>query len=181
MTEVETSTPARRGLSKGCLILILLVVVILGILAAVLPGSLRRARASANEAFAVGVVRTVVDAEKAYAAHAGSFSSPACLVAPAQEGCLVGAPPGQPALLDANYAEAERAGYRRIFTSGPPRPTPQNPNGLESFCFAVVPLVPGETGTRGFAADQTGKLCIDEAGRNLCVGGSLREGCRELR
>lgn len=148
---------------------------------ALLSASVRRARASANSAFAVGEVRSFVDAQRAFASQAGSFTSPECLASPSRTGCLIGHGADKPAFLDAESAQTERAGYRRTFHAGPRRSTPQNPGGVDSFCYSAVPIEVGTTGNESFAIDHTGKLCVDAAGSNLCAGASLRSRCQELR
>ena len=87
----------------------------------------------------------------------------------------------QPAFLDAQLADrSPKSGYRRIFVKGPPQPTRMNPNGIASYCYAAVPLIPRQTGIRSFAADQTGRICFDPEGSNLCTGAALPDDCRSL-
>ena len=163
------------------LIELLIVVAIIGIIAAIAIPSLLRARVSANESAAIGDVRTVVSAQAAYESGAGSYGLLECLAAPAQPGCIEGYTAGQPVFLDPQMADAStRSGYRRIFVPGPGKPTRTNPNGIAAYCYAAVPAQAGQTGVRSFAVDQTGRICVDPAGDNLCAGGSLPYDCTEL-
>jgi Zn-dependent protease with chaperone function/type II secretory pathway pseudopilin PulG len=159
----------------------LMMVAIIGIIAAIAIPSLLRARVSANESSAIGDVRTVVSAEAAYASRAGGYGTLQCLAAPAQPGCLAGDPDGPPSYLSAEFADAStRNGYRRVFVAGDARPTAASPRGIASYCYAAVPVQQGQTGVRSFAADQTGQVCFDPGGENLCAGGALPYGCTPL-
>src|SRR6266478_9367267 len=71
------------------LIELLIVVAIIGIIAAIAIPSLLRARVSANEAAAIGDVRTVISAETAcQSANAGYFDTIECLATP--DRCIPG-------------------------------------------------------------------------------------------
>jgi Zn-dependent protease with chaperone function/type II secretory pathway pseudopilin PulG len=160
----------------------LMMVAIIGMIAAIAIPSLLRARVSANESAAISDVRALVSAETAYEAGAGSYGPLECLVSPSRSGCFEGYPAGQPGLLDAQLGDgAPRSGYRRIFVRGPRKPTRLNPNGIASYCYAAVPVKAGQTGVRSFAADQTGTICFDSDGENLCSGAALPPNCRLLR
>jgi Zn-dependent protease with chaperone function len=158
----------------------LMMVAIIGIIAAIAIPSLLRARVSANESATIGDLRTVVSAQIAYESVGGSYGLPECLVKPAQPGCLAGYPPGQHAFLDAALFQSPRSGYRRTFVTGPEKPTEKNPNGLATFCYGAVPHVAGQTGIRSFGADHTGRVCYDPSGDDLCAAGELPAGCEAL-
>jgi type II secretory pathway pseudopilin PulG len=159
----------------------LMMVAIIGIIAAIAIPSLLRARVSANESAAIGDVRTVVSAQAAYESGAGSYGLLECLASPAQPGCIEGYTAAQPRFLDSQLADAPtRSGYRRIFVPGPGKPTRLNPHGIATYCYAAVPVQAGQTGVRSFAADQTGRICFDAGGDNLCAGGSLPYDCTPL-
>jgi type II secretory pathway pseudopilin PulG len=159
----------------------LMMVAIIGIIAAIAIPSLLRARVSANEAATLGDVRSVVSAQAAYESRAGSYAPLECLASPADPGCYEGYPPGEPAFLDRELAAAStRSGYRRVFVPGRANPTPVNPNGIEGYCFAAIPVRPNQTGIRSFAADETGRMCFDAGAEDLCAGGSLPSDCTPL-
>ncbi len=159
----------------------LMMVAVIGIIAAIAIPSLLRARISANESAAIGDVRTMVSAQAAYASGAGSYGPLECLAAPASPGCLQGHLANQPRFLDAHLADAStQRGYRRIFVAGPRRPTRFNPSGLATYCYATVPVQEGQTGVRSFAADPSGRICVDPAGENLCSEAALPSDCMVL-
>lgn len=154
---------------------------IVGILAAIAIPSLLRARVSANEASAIGDVRTVISAEMAYESAAGTYGPPECLVAPSATGCITGYPATGPTFLDARVGSlTTRTGYVRAFVPGAPLTTPLSPSGIATFCYSAVPATAGQTGIRSFAGDQTGRICQDPTGANLCTDGMLPEGCSLL-
>jgi len=167
-----------RTMAGAGLASMLVMVAIIGIIAAIAIPSLLRARVSANESSAVGDLRSMVSAQAAYSSHGGSYGLPECLATPAQSGCLSNYPAGQPSFLDpATASLSPRHGYRWSFAQGPSRPTRANPNGIASYCFAGMPVQPGQTGVRSFAADDTGRICYDAAGADLCASGALPEDC----
>jgi len=171
-----------RTMAGAGLASMLMMVAIIGIIAAIAIPSLLRARVSANEAATISDIRTMVSAQAAYESRAGSYGMPECLAAPAQSGCLTNYPAGQPSFLDPVIASlSPRHGYGWDFAHGPAKPTRANPNGLASYCYAGIPMQHGQTGVRSFAADQTGRICYDASGDDLCSGGSLPDDCTPLR
>jgi Zn-dependent protease with chaperone function/type II secretory pathway pseudopilin PulG len=160
----------------------LMMVAIIGIIAAIAIPSLLRARVAANESSAIGDVRTVISAEAAYqSAAGGSYGTLECLAVPAQSGCIEGYAAGNPAFLERELAEATtKGGYVRSFSSGRRKPTPFSRQGLASFCYAAMPLKPGQTGVRSFAGDDTGRICFESGAVNLCNGGALPDSCTPL-
>jgi len=127
-------------------------------------------------------VRSMISAQATYESATGSYGLAECLVSPSQPGCFEGYPASQQGFLGEEMVGSPvRAGYRRIFVRGPGKPTRMNPNGIATYCYAAVPLTPGQTGVRSFAADHTGRICSDADGENLCAEGSLPYGCTPLR
>jgi hypothetical protein len=55
-----------------------------------------------------------------------------------------------------------------------------NPNGIATYCYAAVPMQAGQTGVRSFAADESGRICFDPTGGNLCLGAALPSDCRSV-
>ena len=158
----------------------LMMVAVIGIIAAIAIPSLLRARVSANESTAIGDLRTMVSAQATYESVAGSYGVPDCLAAPSQSGCVMGYSASQPAFLDRAQTVTTRSGYRRIFVPGETKPTRANPHGIATYCYAAVPLQPGQSGVRSFATDHTGMICVDRSGDNLCTEASLPYGCTPL-
>jgi Zn-dependent protease with chaperone function/type II secretory pathway pseudopilin PulG len=172
----------RTGAGGGAgLVSLLLVVAVIGIIAAIAIPSLLRARISANESAAIGDVRSVVSAEAAFASQAGSYGSLECLASPSTPGCLGGYPATSPTFIDQSIGSlATKAGYERAFVPGEPWPTKRSPSGFRTFCYSAFPMTVGQTGVRSFGADQTGRVCLDPGGRNLCAVAALPFDCTTL-
>jgi type IV pilus assembly protein PilA len=145
--------------------LALLIVIPLGIIAAIAIPSLLRARISANEAAAIGDIRTVISAEAAYQSTSGGYyGPPPCLAAPTT--CLPAY--SGPTFLDRDLASATvRSGYRRTFHPGPvasANTSAASAGNLESFAYTAMPAEPGKTGVRSFCGDASGRVCAVRAG-----------------
>jgi Zn-dependent protease with chaperone function/type II secretory pathway pseudopilin PulG len=166
----------------GGLASLLMVVAVIGIIAAIAIPSLLRARVSANEAAAIGDVRTVVSAEAAFASQARNYGPLECLASPSTPGCLSRHPATSPTFIDPAIAGlAPKSGYERAFVPGEPWPTERSPNGVKAFCYSAFPITAGQTGVRSFAGDHTGRICVDPGGRNLCTAAELPFDCTPLQ
>jgi type II secretory pathway pseudopilin PulG len=175
-----------RGAAIGGVVasaLSLLSIPLWGIVAAIAIPSLFRARVSANEAAAIGDVRTVISAQAAYAAANGGFyDEPACLGRP--ETCI----PGYqgPSFLSAEMAAlTARSGYDRTFHAGPPADAsrsaqPISPSSLTSFAIVLVPSTPGRTGVRAFCGDASGQVCYTGDGSAPEVLDGMCQACQPL-
>src|SRR5512145_2491024 len=153
------------------LIELLIVVAIIGIIAAIAIPGLLRARVSANEAAAIGDIRTVISSQQTYnSANAGWFAGQMdCLSDPFQAVCFN--PPyiaGSPIFLDAaltqNNGVIAKQGYSRNFVPAPPpAPLPGNAGATSTgeYVYSASPSRVGSTGVRGFAGDFTGVICSD--------------------
>jgi type IV pilus assembly protein PilA len=181
-----------KGLAIGGIaasaISLLVAIPIAGIVAAIAIPSLLRARVSANEAAAIGDVRTVISAEAAYnSANCGTYGRLECLSNPRGRGCIADYPAGSPTFLDATLTSASvKSGYRRAFHSGAevPRTGPgcAGGTGLESFAYTAEPVKLGETGVRAFCGDDTGRICSANSGSAPPVtNGRCAEDCTPLR
>ena len=147
----------------------MLIVIPLGIIAAIAIPSLLRARVSANEAATIGDIRTVISAEAAYQSVSGGFyGPPPCLATPT---ACVPAYSG-PTFLDPALASATvKSGYRRTFHPGPAASVTASAPGspfatgsLEGFAYTAVPVEPGKTGARSFCGDASGRVCAVRTG-----------------
>jgi hypothetical protein len=149
----------------------------IGTLAAIAVPSLLRARVSANEAAAIGDIRTVISAEATYSAsNRGAYGELGCLSEPG--GCLphyTG-----PRFLDSKLTSLEnRSGYRRAFFPG--KPTKAGSKGLSGFAYTATPLEPGTTGVRSFCGDSNGVVCADPRGAAIQpVAGACPADCTPL-
>jgi hypothetical protein len=111
----------------------------------------------AFEAAAVTDVRTIMAAEAAYRARSGgTFGELRCLARPAA--CIPGSKEA-PFVAAGLAGLADKTGYRRRFYPGA-----KANGGLASFAYTAVPVTPGETGTRGFCGDDTGRICFTADG-----------------
>jgi type IV pilus assembly protein PilA len=122
-------------------------VAMIGIIAAIAIPSLLRARIAANEASAIGDLRTVVSAEVTYqSANGGRYGTLECLARPSA--CLTGY--AGAAFVDPETVGLLKQGYQRRFTL--------SEDGLH-YTFSASPVNPGGTGTRAFCTDETGLIC----------------------
>jgi type II secretory pathway pseudopilin PulG len=159
-----------------------------GIVAAIAIPSLLRARVSANEAAALGDVRTVISAEAAYgSANCDTYGRLECLSNPRGNGCIADYPATAPTFLDATLASAQvKSGYRRTFHPGAEvdlahRPGCAGGTGLESFAYTAEPETHLRTGVRGFCGDDSGRICFTADGSAPVTNGHCAEGCTLLR
>jgi type IV pilus assembly protein PilA len=157
---------AISGLVLGGLVFILIPV--WGIVAAIAIPSLLRARISANEAAAVGDIRTVVSAQAAYAsANGGYYDKCECLAQPQR--CIPGYGTSSPVMLDAALANTgPRRGYEFELHLGPAAPVDSagavSPSSVTSFAYVAVPMQAGRTGIRSFCGDAGGLVRLSPDG-----------------
>lgn len=158
------------------LIELLIVIVIIGIIAAIAIPSLLRARVSANEAGTVGDNRTVSSAQIAYSSANGGFFDGVftCLSAPT--GCIPNYPATAPTFLDTSLTASPlaKSGYSRTFTGAGAAPglnaAVNSPSSTAMYCYDSVPVVVNSTGVRGFSTDASGKICFTNNGAAVgCV------------
>ena len=126
----------------------------LAILAAIAIPNLLRSRTAANEASAVGGIRTINTAEVTYAATYPQAGFSASLEV------LGGAYPcnamssTKACLIDQTLASGLRSGYRFTYQV-------QDTNGdqvMDSYFVQAVPVQPGASGLRSFCSDETGVI-----------------------
>jgi len=141
---------------------LLVIVAVIGIIAAIAIPSLLRARVSANEAAALGHVRAFTAAQAGYAAaNQGFFESrDECLAEPAR--CI---PQYSGAVfMGTRLTHSAQAGYTFTVTPGqtfapgtaPPNASPSSTNG---YTIVAHPVQAGQTGVRTFCADSGGTIC----------------------
>ena len=118
------------------LIELLIVVAIIGIIAAIAIPNLVTSRMAANEASAIASVRNLVTAQLTYVSTVGA----------GQYGTLAQLQGAN--IIDSALGSGTKDGYTFAVT----------PNGSTSFTSTGVPVTIGTTGQRGFYSDQSGVI-----------------------
>jgi len=140
-------TKQEKGFS---LIELMIVVAIILIIAAIAIPNLLRSKMSANEASAVGSMRTLNTASVAYSIEYGTY--------PASVGVLAGtgtsASSTSALLIDTVLGSGKKSGYTFTWSAGS---TDANGNYL-NYSISASPSSPGITGQRYFYTDQSGVI-----------------------
>lgn len=169
--------------------LVLVVPMMIGIVAAIAIPSLLRARVAANEASAIGNVRTVISAQAAYQTVNQGFydGRRECLSGP--QTCI----PNYtgPTFIDAALFAGSRSGYVHELQGGAPVAAAKgiSPSSTDAFAVIAYPVAVGKTGVRAFCGDATGRVCAVASGaREELIAGSPGQSdircadlCRPLR
>ncbi len=160
------------------LIELLIVIAIIGIIAAIAIPSLLRARVSANEAAAIGDIRTIISAEAAYhGANNALYGSMTCLSTPSGGGCIGGYSSDAPTFVDGSIAAVPlvKSGYLRSATYGGPGPTA---GSWSFYCYQARPAVANRTGVRSFGGDSSGLVAGTQGDVDCCdASGALSASC----
>jgi uncharacterized membrane protein YhaH (DUF805 family) len=169
--------------------LVLVLPMMIGIVAAIAIPSLLRARVAANEASAIGNLRTVVSAQAAYqTVNQGFYESRGeCLSGP--QTCIPDY--AGPTFLDAALFAGPKSGYIHELHGGAPAAATKgtSPSSTDAFVVIAYPVQTGKTGVRAFCADATGRICaIANGSRDELLAGSsgqsgvrCADACLELR
>ncbi len=131
------------------LIELLIVVAIILIIAAIAIPNLLRSRMAANEASAVGSIRSINTAAVTYSSTYPSVGYPSTL---AQLAPSASATSGSADLIDSVLAAGTKSGYQfsmAAIGSGTP---------LTGYSVNGNPVAPNTSGTRGFYSDQSGVI-----------------------
>ena len=144
------------------LIELLIVVAIILIIAAIAIPNLLRSRIAANEASAVGSVRTINTAEVTFASTYPDtgFASLAAL-GPASASDTCAAPTSAAGcMIDFVLASGTKSGYTLAAT---PVASSGNANYFATYTVTAAPVSPGQTGVRYFCSDQSGVIRYNPA------------------
>jgi prepilin-type N-terminal cleavage/methylation domain-containing protein len=149
---------AKKGFS---LIELLIVVAIILIIAAIAIPNLLRSRIAANEASAVGSLRTLNTAEITYNTTYPTmgFACTLAQMAPPSGGAVSSAAAG---LIDSNLASGVKSGYSFALS---------NCSGTPSVNYSTTaqPTTPGTTGQRYFCSDSSGVIKYDATSTANCL------------
>jgi prepilin-type N-terminal cleavage/methylation domain-containing protein len=132
------------------LIELLIVVAIILIIAAIAIPNLLRARMSANEASAVGSLRTINTAEVTFSTTYGPGFANLSVLGPADASCSAGASATNACLIDNVLAAGTKSGYTITAVA----------SGTNNSTYAATgaPVVPGQSGQRYFYTDPSGVI-----------------------
>jgi type IV pilus assembly protein PilA len=144
------------------LIELLIVVAIILIIAAIAIPNLLRSRMAANEASAVGSVRTVVTGEVTYSSTWGVGYAAAITNLGGASPCT--ATSATACLLDPliSTAPEQKSGYTLTATGAGGGGTASSPD--TTFEVGAVPIKVGTTGQRTFCSDESGVIRFDATG-----------------
>jgi prepilin-type N-terminal cleavage/methylation domain-containing protein len=141
------------------LIELLIVVVIIGIIAAIAIPNLLSARRSANEGSAVSAMRTLHGAQMTYASTYGNNDYAGTASAAGTTDALVMAELSAPALIDGVLGAGQKSGFN--YVGGRIASTPSLP---AQFCFSALPVTTTgvtATGTRRFGVATEGVIMAE--------------------
>jgi len=140
-----------RNKQKGfSLIELLIVVAIILIIAAIAIPNLLRSKMAANEASAVGSLRTINTSEVAYSTTYGTYSTSLGDLGPAATPSSTAAD-----LIDSVLASGAKSGYTFVYTPG---------TSNLSYSITAAPTTAGVTGQRTFYTDSSGVIRADATG-----------------
>jgi prepilin-type N-terminal cleavage/methylation domain-containing protein len=145
------------------LIELLIVVAIILIIAAIAIPNLLRSRMAANEASAVGSIRTLNTAEVTYSSAYTDvgFTTTLANLGPGSNTCTgaTGATSTGACLIDNVLGGGTKSGYTFALSSIGAASTPQY-----TFAVNANPVTPGTSGQRSFYSDQTGVIRYNQTG-----------------
>ena len=137
-----------RKQEKGfSLIELLIVVAIILIIAAIAIPNLLRSKIAANEASAVGSLRTLNTASVSYSTSYGSYPQALASLGPSTSPTSTTAD-----LIDSALVTGSKSGYQFTYSS----PTP-----YQQYSITASPITPGVTGQRYFFTDQSGVIRVN--------------------
>ena|SRR6202451_4029269 len=143
------------------LIELLIVVAIILIIAAIAIPNLLRAKMAANEASAVGSLRTINTSCVEYSTTYG-VGYPGSLGALGGTGTATSASAG---LIDSVLAGGVKSGFTFVYTAA----TADSAGSIDTYTITATPVVAGTTGQRMFFTDQSGVIRANASGSGANV------------
>ena len=146
-----------KGKQKGfSLIELLIVVAIILIIAAIAIPNLLRSRMAANEASAVGSLRTINTAAVTYSTVYGTgYPGALSNMAPAASATSTAAD-----LIDSVLAGGTKSGFTFAYTAG----AADSAGNINSYTLTATPVSVGTTGQRRFFTNQSGVIRANATG-----------------
>jgi type IV pilus assembly protein PilA len=142
-----------RNRQKGfSLIELLIVVAIILIIAAIAIPNLLRSKIAANQASAVGSLRTLNTSCIAYSTSYGQFPAALTNLGPVSGGT---ASSTSADLIDSVLAGGTKSGYTFKYTAG---------NSNQSYTITATPITAATTGQNMYFTDQSGVIRVDTSG-----------------
>jgi len=135
------------------LIELLIVVAIIMIIAAIAIPNLLRSKIAANQASAVGSLRTLNTACIAYATSYGQFPSALTNLGPIASGGTASSTSAD--LIDSVLAGGTKSGYTFTYTAGASN---------QSYSITAKPFTAATTGQNMYYTDQSGVIRVDTSG-----------------
>jgi type IV pilus assembly protein PilA len=151
LNSFQENTKVKKNQKGFSLIELLIVVAIILIIAAIAIPNLLRSRMAANEASAVGSLRTLNTAAVTYSSTYPASGYPGSLASLGTSGAATSASAD---LIDSVLASGTKSGYGFTWTAG---------SGTPSTGYSIVanPVSRGTSGQRGFYTDQSGVIRND--------------------
>lgn len=159
------------------LIELLIVVAIILIIAAIAIPNLLRAKMAANEASAVGSLRTLTTAAIAYSSsYDVGFPATLADLGPVAIGTPASCTTAD--LIDNVLVTGVKSGYKFAWNPiGTANPVVNGCTGYPQFVVSAVPTALGSTGQRSFCATESGVIRFDPSG---AVTATTEAGCQAL-
>src|SRR6516225_2564869 len=136
------------------LIELLIVVAIILIIAAIAIPNLLRSKIAANQASAVGSLRTLNTSCIAYSTSYGQFPGALANMGPLG-GTVTTASSTSADLIDSVLAAGTKSGYTFTYTQG---------SAGQSYTITAKPITVGQTGQNMYFTDQSGVIRVDTSG-----------------
>jgi type IV pilus assembly protein PilA len=149
----------KRNAKGFSLIELLIVVAIILIIAAIAIPNLMRSKIAANQASAVGSLRTINTSEATFAStYNVGFSASLLALGPDSSGGT--APTSSTAdLIDSVLASGTKSGYTFAYTAGS-----ASGGQIPTYTVTAAPQVGGTTGQNGYFTDQSNVIRFDPSG-----------------